>query len=142
MIKKLITKIIIANIPSNDMLLDYFGVHSIIYPSRFLSYLHQKYLARLPTILNQNHYSYANCSLSIITIGIVSVDGALAGLLIAAQKNGVRYSELLRLLYFDIVRMTATDPMHTFLLGLVRRETELNLQFLTSTQKQVLISED
>ena len=56
-----------------------------------------------------------------------------------AQKNGVRYSELLRLPYFDIVRMTATDPMHTFLLGLMRRETELNLQFLTSTQKQVLI---
>ena len=56
-----------------------------------------------------------------------------------AQKNGVQYSELLRLPYFDIVRMTATDPMHTFLLGLVRRETELNLQFLTSTQKQVLI---
>ena len=35
-----------------------------------------------------------------------------------AQKNGVRYSELMRLEYFDIVRMSATDPMHTFLLGL------------------------
>lgn len=30
-----------------------------------------------------------------------------------AQKNGVRYSELIRLPYFDIVRMTTTDPMHT-----------------------------
>ena len=53
-----------------------------------------------------------------------------------AQRNGVRYSELLRLPYFDIVRMSATDPMHSFLLGLVKRETELNLQLLTPSQIQ------
>ena len=33
------------------------------------------------------------------------------------KKNGVQYSELIRLPYFDIVRMSITDPMHTFLLG-------------------------
>ena len=53
-----------------------------------------------------------------------------------AKKNGVRYSDLLRLPYFDIVRMCATDPMHTFLLGMVKRETELNLQFLNTQEKQ------
>lgn len=52
-----------------------------------------------------------------------------------AQKNGVRYSELIRLPYFDIVRMTTVDPMHTFLLGMVKRETELNLSMLTPTDK-------
>lgn len=31
-----------------------------------------------------------------------------------AKRNGVRYSELIRLPYFDIVRMCTTDPMHTF----------------------------
>ena len=36
------------------------------------------------------------------------------------RKNGVRYSELLRLPHFDIVRMTITDPMHMFLLGMVQ----------------------
>ena len=51
-----------------------------------------------------------------------------------AQKYGVRYSELLRLPYFDIVKMSATDPMHTFLLGLVKRETELTLKLLDSTR--------
>ena len=56
-----------------------------------------------------------------------------------AQKYGVRYSELLRLPYFDIVRMTTTDPMHTFLLGMVRRETELNLEYLSSRQRQEFI---
>lgn len=56
-----------------------------------------------------------------------------------AKKNGFRYSQLLRLPYFDMVRMTATDPMHSFLLGLVKRETELNLQLLTPTQRQEFI---
>ena len=51
-----------------------------------------------------------------------------------SQKNGVRYSELMRLPYFDIVRMSCTDPMHTFLLGMVQKETELNLKLLTSTE--------
>ena len=52
-----------------------------------------------------------------------------------AQKNGVRYSDLLRLPYFDIVRMTTIDPMHTFLLGMVKREAELNLELLTQADK-------
>ena len=44
------------------------------------------------------------------------------------KKNGVRWSELLRLTYFDIVTMTMVDPMHTVFLGMIRRETELILQ--------------
>ena len=56
-----------------------------------------------------------------------------------AQRNGVRYSELARLPYFDLVRMTATDPMHSFLLGLVRRETELHLHQLTPAKRQEFI---
>jgi hypothetical protein len=32
-------------------------------------------------------------------------------------KYGVRWTELARLNYFDIVRMTIVDPMHVFLLG-------------------------
>ena len=50
------------------------------------------------------------------------------------RKNGVRYSELLRLPYFDIVRMTITDPMHTFLLGMVQNETKLCLSSLSGTK--------
>jgi hypothetical protein len=56
-----------------------------------------------------------------------------------AQRNGVRYSELIRLPYFDIVRMCATDPMHTFLLGMVKRETELNLDLMSSLQREEFI---
>lgn len=56
-----------------------------------------------------------------------------------AQKNGVRYSQLLRLPYFDIVRMTTIDPMHTILLGMVKRETELNLSLMTCDDKRELI---
>ena len=56
-----------------------------------------------------------------------------AGLI--AQRNGVRYTELVRLPYFDTVRMSCVDPMHTFLLGMVRRETELNLAMLSPTKK-------
>lgn len=52
-----------------------------------------------------------------------------------AQRNGVRYSQLLRLPYFDIVRMTTVDPMHAFLLGMVKRETELNVSMLSSNDK-------
>ena len=55
-----------------------------------------------------------------------------------AQKNGVRFSELITLPYFDIVRMTTTDPMHTFLLGLVKKETELNLHILGYSKLQEL----
>ena len=43
------------------------------------------------------------------------------------KKNGVRYSELIRLPYFDIIRMSQTDPMHTILLGLVHNEEKLCL---------------
>ena len=56
-----------------------------------------------------------------------------------AQRNGVQYSELARLLYFDLVCMIATDLMHSFLLGLVRRETELNLHQLTPAKRQEFI---
>ena len=35
------------------------------------------------------------------------------------KKNGVRWSELLRLSYFDIVTMTLVDPMHAVFLGMV-----------------------
>ena len=38
------------------------------------------------------------------------------------KKNGVHYSELIRLPYFDIIRMSITDPIHTNLLGLVHNE--------------------
>ena len=50
------------------------------------------------------------------------------------RKIGVKYSELLRLPYFDIVRMTITDPMHTFLLGMVQNETKLCLSSLSGTK--------
>lgn len=33
------------------------------------------------------------------------------------NENGVRYSELLRLPYFDIVEYHVIDPMHNLLLG-------------------------
>lgn len=56
-----------------------------------------------------------------------------------AQRNGVRYTDLIRLPYFDIVRMCATDPMHTFLLGMVKRETELNLELMNTVQKKDFI---
>ena len=45
------------------------------------------------------------------------------------QKNtGVRWSELLCLPYFDIVKMVTVDLMHTIFLGMIRHETELILQ--------------
>lgn len=44
------------------------------------------------------------------------------------KKNGIRWSELLRLTYFDIVSMTMVDPMHTVFLGMIRHETELIFQ--------------
>lgn len=52
-----------------------------------------------------------------------------------AQKNGVRASELSRLPYLDLVRTNCLDPMHTFLLGMVKRETELNMAQLSPSQK-------
>ena len=50
------------------------------------------------------------------------------------KKNGVRYSELIRLSYFDIVRMSITDPMHTILLGLVHNEAKLCLSSLLNAK--------
>ena len=46
------------------------------------------------------------------------------------KKNGVCNSELIRLPYFDIIRMSITDPMHTILLGLVHYVTKLCLSSL------------
>lgn len=44
-----------------------------------------------------------------------------------ATKNGVRYTELLRLPYYDPVRMCAVDTMHDLLLGLVHKEVSMIL---------------
>ena len=44
------------------------------------------------------------------------------------KKNEVCYSELASLPYFDMVKMLITDPMHTFLLGMVQNEVKLCLQ--------------
>ena len=40
------------------------------------------------------------------------------------KKNGVRYRDHIRLPYFDIIRMSITDPMRTILLGLVHNEAK------------------
>lgn len=53
-----------------------------------------------------------------------------------AKKNGVRASDLTRLPYFDLVRTNCLDPMHTFLLGMVKKETELNMKLLSPSQKK------
>ena len=50
-------------------------------------------------------------------------------------NNGVWYSELIRLSYFDIVRMSITDPMHTFLLGMAHNEIKLCLSSLPKDKK-------
>ena len=46
---------------------------------------------------------------------------------------GSRYSELLRLPYFDCIRFTIVDPMHNLFLGTAKRMMEiwLNLSILT-----------
>ena len=44
---------------------------------------------------------------------------------------GARYSELLRLPYFDCVRFTVVDPMHNLFLGTAKRLVEVWLQMLT-----------
>lgn len=36
-----------------------------------------------------------------------------------SQKEGVKYSELTRLPYFDMVQNVLIDPMHNLLMGLV-----------------------
>ena len=35
------------------------------------------------------------------------------------KRHGVGYTELVRLPYFDVVRMTVVDPMHNILLGVL-----------------------
>ena len=45
-----------------------------------------------------------------------------------AQRNGVRSSELLRLPYFDPIRMFPVDPMHTILTGLIQTEATLHFE--------------
>ena len=56
-----------------------------------------------------------------------------------AQRNGVRATELTRLPYVDLVRVCCLDPMHTFLLGMVKRETELHMKKLSPLQKSEFI---
>ena len=48
------------------------------------------------------------------------------------KRNGVRYSELFCLPYFDSTRMAITDPMHTFFLGMVHNEVKLCLSSLST----------
>ena len=43
-----------------------------------------------------------------------------------AKKNGVRFSELHRLPYFDPSRMCAVDPMHALMLGLIKKEAGIH----------------
>ena len=47
------------------------------------------------------------------------------------QSHGVRYSELLRLPYFDVIRHHTVDPMHNLFLGIAKHTTktwkELNI---------------
>lgn len=45
-----------------------------------------------------------------------------------AKKNGVRFSELHRLPYFNPAQMCAVDPMHALLLGLVKKEVMFLLE--------------
>jgi len=57
-----------------------------------------------------------------------------------SKSTGVKYSELLRLPYFDPVRMVVLDPMHSFLLGLVRKETDKHLNSETFNRKYSIYS--
>ena len=54
------------------------------------------------------------------------------------SKYGVRYSELLRLPYFDCIRFTVIDPMHNLFLGTAKHvmETWLNAGILTAADLQ------
>ena len=56
----------------------------------------------------------------------------------AESNYGVRYSELLRLPYFDCIRFTVIDPMHNLFLGTAKHvmETWLNTAILTTTDLQ------
>ena len=56
----------------------------------------------------------------------------------AESNYGVRYSELLRLPYFDCIRFTVIDPMHNLFLGTAKHvmETWLNTSVLTAADLQ------
>ena len=57
-------------------------------------------------------------------------------------ENGARYTELLRLHYFDIVRFHVVDPMHNLFLGLAKHtiETWKSLSILKSSDFALLQS--
>ena len=56
----------------------------------------------------------------------------------AESSYGVRYSELLRLPYFDAIRFTVVDPMHNLFLGTAKHvmETWLDTSILTAADLQ------
>ena len=56
----------------------------------------------------------------------------------AESQYGVRYSELLRLPYFDCIRFTVVDPMHNLFLGTAKHvmETWMDESILTSADLQ------
>ena len=45
-----------------------------------------------------------------------------------ANANGVKYSELLRLPYYDPIRMSPVDHMHGFFLNMIKHESQLQLE--------------
>lgn len=49
------------------------------------------------------------------------------------KENGVRYSELFRLPYFDPVKMHVVDPMHNLFLGTYKHFSICNLFVFTRT---------
>ena len=49
----------------------------------------------------------------------------------AESRYGARYSELLRLPYFDCVRFTIVDPMHNLFLGTAKHLMEVWLELST-----------
>ena len=56
----------------------------------------------------------------------------------AESQYGVRYSELLRLPYFDCIRFTVIDPMHNLFLGTAKHvmETWIDASVLTPADLQ------
>ena len=58
-----------------------------------------------------------------------------------AKKNGVRYSEIHRLPYFDSVKMCAVDSMHALLLGLVKKEITLLLSDTINDDEEPIVSD-
>ena len=56
------------------------------------------------------------------------------------REHGVRYSALLKLPYFDAVRMCVVDPMHNLLLGTAKHVTEIwkSRSIISSSQFDVI----